>query len=212
MNNVMCSVQQAPPFLLHVDAFHKASGPCLQLPATAIHDIATASVILRNTTPEPQTFEFSIPQGSDMTLSPHVDTIKGGGSLRVMLRYCPQPSTAPAVPAESELQPAEPSGAAPEGNAGSTGAGIADAADTAEVRMRHYVSIAYMSTCSEKCHVRRDYMFWLQHMQITIGTSEPMTVSKAYQSKTYQSKNIPGQNIPEQNIMSVIQLFLILHV
>ncbi|DBA92223.1 hypothetical protein WJX77_001787 [Trebouxia sp. C0004] len=103
----------------------------IQLPATAIHDIATASVILRNTTPDPQTFEFSVPQGSDMTLSPHVDTIQGGGSLRVMLRYCPQPSTAPAVPAESDLQSAD---ATPEGTAGSSGAGAANAAGTDEAQ------------------------------------------------------------------------------
>ncbi|DBA95272.1 TPA: Cilia- and flagella-associated protein 74 [Trebouxia sp. C0006] len=108
----------------------------IQLPATAIHDTATASVILRNTTPDPQTFEFSIPQGSDMTLSPHVDTIQGGGSLRVMLRYCPQPSTAPAVPADSDLQSAEPSGATPEGTAGSNGAIAADAADTDEAEVQ----------------------------------------------------------------------------
>ena len=147
-------LQQAPPFLLHVDAFHTAFGPCLQLPATAIHDIFTASVILRNTTPDPQTFEFSVPQGSDMTLSPHVDTIQGGGSLRVMLRYCPQPSTAPAVPAESDLQSAEPSGATPEGTAGSNGAGAANAADTDEVRTRRCVSIAHVSTCSDIYNVR----------------------------------------------------------
>ena len=132
---------------MHVDVFNKAFGSCLQLPATAIHDTATASVILRNTTPDPQTFEFSIPQGSDMTLSPHVDTIQGGGSLRVMLRYCPQPSTAPAVPVDSDLQSAEPSGATPEGTAGSNGAIAADAADTDEVRMRRCVSIAHMFTC-----------------------------------------------------------------
>lgn len=141
MNNAMCNIQQAPPFFLHVDAFRKSFGPCLQLPATAIHDVATASVILQNTTPDPQTFEFSIPQGSDLTLSPHVDTIQGKGSLRVMLRYCPQPSTAPAVPAESDLQPAEPPGATPEGTAGSNGAGAANTADTDEVRMRCCVSI-----------------------------------------------------------------------
>jgi len=144
-----CHVQHptSSSLSLHIAAFHKAFGPCLQLPATAIHDIATASVILRNTTSDPQTFEFSIPQGSDMTLSPHVDTIKGGGSLRVMLRYCPQSSTAPAVPAESELQPAEPSGATPEGTAGSNGAVAASAADTDEVRMRRCVSVAHMSPC-----------------------------------------------------------------
>ncbi|KAL0031365.1 hypothetical protein WJX79_006467 [Trebouxia sp. C0005] len=104
-----------------------------KLPATAIQDICTASVILRNTTPDPQTFEFIVPQGSDMTLSPHVDTIQGGGSLRVMLRYCPQPSTAPAVPAESDLLSATAPDATPEGTAGSTGAGAANAADTDEI-------------------------------------------------------------------------------
>ena len=180
MSNAECSLQQLPPFLLHVDAFHKASGPCLQLPATAIHDITTASVILQNTTPDTQTFEFSVPQGSDMTLSPHVDTIQGGGSLRVMLRYCPQPSTAPAVPAQSELQSAEPSGATPEGTAGSNGAGAANAADTDEVRMRRYVSIAHLSTCSEPCKVRLGYVFELQQLQKSIGSSEPMTVSKTH--------------------------------
>jgi len=147
-----CAAPTSSIFLLHVDALHKAFGPCLQLPATAIHDIATASVILRNTTPEPQIFEFSIPQGSDLTLSPHVDTIQGGGSLRVMLRYCPQPSTSPAVPAESDLHPTEPSAAAPEGTAGSNGADAANAADIDEVRMRCCVSIAHMSTCSEVCN------------------------------------------------------------
>lgn len=94
-----------------------------------------------------------------MTLSPHVDTIQGGGSLRVMLRYCPQPSTAPAVPAESDLQPAEPSGATPEGTAGSNGAGAASTADTDEVCIKRRVSIAHMSTCSEVCNVRLEYVF-----------------------------------------------------
>lgn len=82
-----------------------------------------------------------------MTLSPHVDTIQGGGSLRVMLRYCPQPSTAPAVPAESDLLSATAPDATPEGTAGSTGAGAANAADTDEVRMRRFVSIAHMFVC-----------------------------------------------------------------
>ncbi|DBA68488.1 TPA: Cilia- and flagella-associated protein 74 [Trebouxia sp. C0005] len=117
----------------------------IQLPATAIQDICTASVILRNTTPDPQTFEFIVPQGSDMTLSPHVDTIQGGGSLRVMLRYCPQPSTAPAVPAESDLLSATAPDATPEGTAGSTGAGAANAADTDEAE-------AQQEAWSRCCH------------------------------------------------------------
>lgn len=71
---------------------------CLQLPATAIHDVSTASIILQNTTAEPQTFEFGVPSGSDLTLSPHVDTLPGGNSLCVLMRYNPKPETAPAVP------------------------------------------------------------------------------------------------------------------
>ena len=61
----------------------------LQLPATAIHDVSTTSITLQNTTAEPQTFEFSVPQGSDLTLSPHVAIIPAEGSLCVALRYSP---------------------------------------------------------------------------------------------------------------------------
>lgn len=103
----------------------------MQLPATAIHDVATAPVTLCNTTADPQTFEFSIPQGSDLTLSPHVGTIQAGATLCVMLRHCPQPGTAPAVPEESVGQPA----AAPGGVAGSgnSNAAIAAADDAEEI-------------------------------------------------------------------------------
>ena len=69
----------------------------LQLPATAIHDVSTTSITLQNTTAEPQTFEFSVPQGSDLTLSPHVATIPAEGSLCVALRYSPR--SAPAAEA-----------------------------------------------------------------------------------------------------------------
>ena len=84
---------------------------CLQLPATALHDVATSTVTLRNTTAEPQTFEFSVPAGSDLSLSPHVATLKAEGTLSVMLRYCPQPQTLPAAP-EAGLQTAASSAAA----------------------------------------------------------------------------------------------------
>ena len=76
--------------------------PCLlQLPATALHDVSTTSITLRNTTAEPQTFEFTIPPGSDLTLSPHVATIPAEGSLCVALRYSPRPDATPDI----SLQP-----------------------------------------------------------------------------------------------------------
>ena len=96
------------------------------MPATVIHDISTASIVLHNTTEDPQTFEFSVPQGSDLTLSPHVDTIPGGGTLRVMLRYCPQPNTGPAVPDASRPQSAAGSAAAAEGAPEGTANAAAD--------------------------------------------------------------------------------------
>ena len=64
----------------------------LQLPATAVHDVSTTSITLQNTTADAQTFEFSVPQGSDLTLSPHVATIPAEGSLCVALRYSPRPA------------------------------------------------------------------------------------------------------------------------
>lgn len=103
---------------------------CLQLPATAVHDVATAPVILRNTTADPQTFEFSIPQGSDLTLSPHVGTIQAGATLCVMLRHCPQPSTAPAAPEESIRQQAAAAGVAGSSNSNTA---IAAADDGEEI-------------------------------------------------------------------------------
>lgn len=75
----------------------------MQLPATAIHDVSSTSITLQNTTAHPQTFEFTIPKCSDLTLSPHVATIMPQERLRVLLRYCPQPGTLPAAP-EEELQ------------------------------------------------------------------------------------------------------------
>ena len=107
----------------------------MQLPATAIHDIAAASITLRNTTADPQTFEFSIPQGSDLTLSPHVDTIQAGGTLCVMLRYCPQPSTAPAAPEEPTLQPAAAAAAGGAAVSGDSNAAIAAADDEEQGNM-----------------------------------------------------------------------------
>lgn len=77
---------------------------CVQLPATALHDVSTSSITLHNTTAEPQTFEFSVPPSSDLTLSPHVATIPAQGSLCVALRYSPQPTALP----ESNLQPDAP--------------------------------------------------------------------------------------------------------
>ena len=71
----------------------------VQLPATAIGDVSTASLLLQNTTSESQTFEFSIPEGSDLTLSPHVGSLPAGGALRVLLRYCPRAETNPPCPA-----------------------------------------------------------------------------------------------------------------
>ena len=41
-------------------------------------------------------------------------TLQGGGTLRVMLRYCPQPNTAPAAPDASTLQSAASSTATAE--------------------------------------------------------------------------------------------------
>lgn len=64
--------------------------------------MSTTSITLQNTTAEAQTFEFSVPQGSDLTLSPHVATIPAQGSLCVALRYSPRP----ALPSEAGLQSA----------------------------------------------------------------------------------------------------------
>lgn len=86
-------------------------GDCMQLPATALHDVSSASIILQNTTAEAQTFEFSLPKGSDLTLSPHVATIEAEGSMNILLRYCPQPSTLPPAP-EGSLGTAPSSAAA----------------------------------------------------------------------------------------------------
>ena len=84
----------------------------MQLPATAIHDISTANMTLQNTTAVPQTFEFGMPPGSDLTLSPHVGTVPGGQSLCVLLRYHPQPNTAPAVPSTADTAEAAATAAA----------------------------------------------------------------------------------------------------
>ena len=74
----------------------------LQLPATAIGDVSMASLQLQNTTSDSQTFEFSIPEGSDLSLSPHVGSLPAGGAMRVLLRYCPKAETEPPCPAGAE--------------------------------------------------------------------------------------------------------------
>ena len=78
------------------------------MPATAISDVSTASLTLQNTTPDPQTFEFRIPQGSDMTLSPHVGNLPAGATMRVLLRYCPRAETDPPCPGAEPGQPWSP--------------------------------------------------------------------------------------------------------
>lgn len=82
--------------------FHAASAQehvvCLQLPATAITDVSTASLVLQNGTSQAQTFEFGIPGQSDLTLSPHVGSLPAGASMRVLLRYCPRADRDPPCP------------------------------------------------------------------------------------------------------------------
>lgn len=93
----------------------------LQLPATAIGDVSMASLQLQNTTSDSQTFEFSIPEGSDLTLSPQVGSLPAGGAMRVLLRYCPRAETEPPCPAGAEpgqLQPTASNVVAAEEDAG----------------------------------------------------------------------------------------------
>lgn len=112
----------------------------LQLPATAIHDVSTTSVTLQNTTAEPQTFEFSVPQGSHLTLSPHVATIPAEGSLCVALRYSPRP-----VPvAEAEAGVASAAGASVTEAASGTASSDVSEETGSKVRSMHNLHHLHM--------------------------------------------------------------------
>lgn len=75
---------------------------------TAISDVSAASLVLQNTTLDIQIFEFQIPEGSDLTLSPHVDSLPAGATVRVLLRYCPRADTDPPCPGAEPGHPWSP--------------------------------------------------------------------------------------------------------
>ena len=64
---------------------------CLQMPATAVRDRATTSISLYNRSEQAQAFEFAVPAGSDLQLSPQVGLLPPQGGLSILVLFTPQP-------------------------------------------------------------------------------------------------------------------------
>ncbi|GLI70333.1 hypothetical protein VaNZ11_015289 [Volvox africanus] len=63
----------------------------ISMPATAVGDTSTVSVVLINRTDAPQAYEFAVPPRSDLIFSPHVGEVPPQTRLRVQIDYCPRP-------------------------------------------------------------------------------------------------------------------------
>ncbi|GIL93003.1 hypothetical protein Vretifemale_20446 [Volvox reticuliferus] len=82
----------------------------ISMPATAVGDTNTVSVVLINRTDAPQAYEFAVPPRSDLIFSPHVGEVPPQARLRVQIDYCPRP------PEEGEEPGAPPPPAAADAN------------------------------------------------------------------------------------------------
>jgi hypothetical protein len=61
----------------------------MQLPATAIDDVSSCSVVLHNRSKEEQEFEFGVPGGSYIAVTPRVGRVPAKGSIRVQVEFSP---------------------------------------------------------------------------------------------------------------------------
>eukprot|EP00878_Enallax_costatus_P031626 GHUV01034592.1.p1 GENE.GHUV01034592.1~~GHUV01034592.1.p1 ORF type:complete len:294 (+),score=121.29 GHUV01034592.1:22-882(+) len=69
--------------------FSAHSSPGMQFPATEVNDTNSASVILQNKGSKLQLFEFGVPAGCFVQVTPRVGCLKANSSLRLQLDFAP---------------------------------------------------------------------------------------------------------------------------
>lgn len=89
-----------------------------QFPATEVNDTNSASVVLHNKGSKVQLFEFGVPAGSFVQVTPRVGTLKPNSSLRLQLDFAPPLA----------LMQQDPGGPAASANVGGSQAGHHSAA------------------------------------------------------------------------------------
>lgn len=74
----------------------------LELPATPLRSSSTATLILKNVSTAPQTFEFAPPLRSDLRISPSVDVIQPGKAATIRVDFAPSEDADVSEGSESE--------------------------------------------------------------------------------------------------------------
>lgn len=95
----------------------------LELPATPLGSVSTATLLLKNVSSVPQSFEFALPDRHDLLISPSIDVIQPGKAATILVEFRPSEDADVSEGSEGDVADVSPDVSRPASGQGKPEAG-----------------------------------------------------------------------------------------